>query len=62
MQVDQELSYTQDKAFIRIVTSGGHDNVVFVVRDVRNELGVRVSDCTIRRVLKRAGLLSRVEF
>jgi hypothetical protein len=42
------------------VTSRGHDNVCFVARVVKKELGVNVSDWTVHRTLIRAGLSSRV--
>jgi transposase len=38
-----------------------HGNVASVVRDVRKELGVIVSDWTVCRALSRAGLSSKVK-
>ena len=55
------LSCIQERAFIRVVTSRGHDATSSAAKDVRNELGVRVSDLTVHRVLKRLGLSSRVK-
>jgi transposase len=55
------LTCTQESACVRAVTSGGHDNVVAVARDFRKEFGVNVSDWTIRRALRRAGLSARVK-
>jgi transposase len=51
------LTCTQERAFVPVVTSGGHDNAAAVARDFRKESGVNVSDSTVRRT----GLSSKVK-
>lgn len=55
------LTSRQERACVQAVTVGGHDNAKEVVRDLREREGVNVSGWTVRRVLKRAGLSSRVK-
>jgi transposase len=57
----QALTNTQKRACIRAVTSGGFETTTQATKYVREECQVTVSVDTVRRVLRAAGLKSKVK-